>query len=255
MIACGQVSQNKNKTQSPMAKTAKTLPKENPSHGESGPFSVVPPPLKPANQGAFVVLKPRNLWGLTMIRALLTVSTLSIVALGLYVYTPAFITKTIPLANVSLMGNDNALTGLVIQGLDQQQKPFTLHAKSAHAPTLESDVLLQNVRADLTAGGGDPLSLTSDEGVFNQKKQTLHLKGNVILLKKQDSFRLKDLIIDLKTQQATSLSGVNAALPMGQITAEGLRITDQGKTITFEGKSQFTRNTAPAPSPATTDHP
>ena len=74
-----------------------------------------------------------------------------------------------------------------------------------------------------------------------------------MMLKKQDAFRLKDLIIDLKTQQASSLSGVDAALPMGQITAEGLRITDQGKTITFEGKSQFTRNTAP--SPAMADHP
>ena len=236
-----------------MAKTAKTLSKKDPSHGDSTLFSVVPPSLKPANQGTVVVLKPKNLWGLTMIRALLTLSVFSIVALGLYVYTPAFITKTIPLANVSLMGNDNAVTGLVIQGLDQQQKPFTLHAKSAHAPTLESDVLLHKVRADLTAGGGDPLSLTADEGIFNQKKQTLHLKGNVMMLKKQDAFRLKDLIIDLKTQQASSLSGVDAALPMGQITAEGLRITDQGKTITFEGKSQFTRNTAP--SPAMADHP
>ena len=236
-----------------MAKTAKTLSKKDLSHGESPLFSVVPPSLKPANQGTVVVLKPRNLWGLTMIRALLTLSVFSIVALGLYVYTPAFITKTIPLANVSLMGNDNAVTGLVIQGLDQQQKPFTLHAQSAHAPTLESDVLLHKVRADLTAGGGDPLSLTADEGIFNQKKQTLHLKGNVMMLKKQDAFRLKDLIIDLKTQQASSLSGVDAALPMGQITAEGLRITDQGKTITFEGKSQFTRNTAP--SPAMADHP
>ena len=236
-----------------MAKTAKTLSKKDPSHGESTLFSVVPPSLKPANQGTVVVLKPRNLWGLTMIRALLTLSVFSIVALGLYVYTPVFITKTIPLANVSLMGNDNAVTGLVIQGLDQQQKPFTLHAQSAHAPTLESDVLLHKVRADLTAGGGDPLSLTADEGIFNQKKQTLHLKGNVMMLKKQDAFRLKDLIIDLKTQQASSLSGVDAALPMGQITAEGLRITDQGKTITFEGKSQFTRNTAP--SPAMADHP
>ncbi len=238
-----------------MAKTATILSKGNPAHGESPVFSVVSPPLKPANQGTVVVLKPRNLWGLTMIRALLTVSALSIVALGLYVYTPAFITKTIPLANVSLMGNDNAVTGLVIQGLDQQQKPFTLHAESAHAPTLESDVLLHTVRADLTAGGGDPLSLTADEGVFNQKKQTLHLKGNVMLLKQQDAFRLKDLIIDLKSQQASSLSGVDATLPMGQITAEGLRITDQGKTITFEGKSQFTRNTPPQSSPPTVDHP
>jgi lipopolysaccharide export system protein LptC len=238
-----------------MAQTAKTLSKANPSQGESPVLSVAPPPLKPANQGTFFAFRPRNLWGLTMIRALLTVSTLGIVALGLYVYTPAFITKTIPLANVSLMGNDNAVTGLVIQGMDQQQKPFTLHAESAHAPTLESDVLLHTVRADLTTGTGTPLSLTADEGVFNQKNQTLHLKGNVMLLKQQDAFRLKDLIIDLKSQQASSVSGVDAALPMGKITAEGLRITDQGKTITFEGKSKFTRNTDPAPSPATVDHP
>jgi lipopolysaccharide export system protein LptC len=238
-----------------MAQTAKTLSKASPSHGESGVLSVVPPPLKPANQGMIFPLRPRKLWGLMMIRVALTISALGIVVLGLYVYTPALITQTIPLANVSLMGNDNAVSGVVIRGRDQQQNPFILYADSAHAPTLASDVLLHKVRVDLTVSEGDLLSLTSDEGVFNQTNQTLHLKGNVMMLKKQDTFRLKDLIIDLKTQQASSLSGVDAALPMGKITAEGLRITDQGKTITFEGKSQFTRNTAPAPSPATADHP
>jgi lipopolysaccharide export system protein LptC len=238
-----------------MAQTAKTLSKGNPSHGESPVFSVVPPPLKPANQDMFLALKPRRLWGLTMIRALLTLSLFSIVALGLYVYTPAFITKTIPLANVSLMGDDNAVTGLVIQGMDQQQKPFTLHAQSAHAPTLEADVLLHNVRVDLTISQGEVLSLTADEAIYNQKKQTLHMKSNVVLVKKQESFRLKDLIIDLKTQQATSVSGVNAALPMGNITADGLRITDQGKTITFEGQTQFTRDTTTPKRPASPDQP
>lgn len=238
-----------------MAPTATDQRKRAPSPLKAPVSVVVPPPMKPANQGTLVALTPRNPWGLTMIRALLALSLFGIVALGLYVYTPAFITKSIPLANVSLMGNDNAVTGLVIQGMDQHQNPFTLHAQSAHAPTLESDVLLNNVRADLTVSQGDPLSLTANEAIYNQKKQTLHMKGNVLLLKKQESFRLKDLIIDLKTQQATSLSGVNAALPMGKITAEGLRITDQGKTITFEGQSQFTRDAAPPPRPSSPDQP
>lgn len=234
-----------------MAQTAKPLPKETAPAEASGVLSIVPPPLKPANQGIFVVLKPRNHRGLVMIRALLTLCVFGIVLLGLYVYQPALITKTIPLANVSLMGNDNAVTGVVIQGVDPQQKPFTLHAASAHAPTLESDVLLHTVRVDFTVSQNTVLSLTSDEAIFNQNNQTLHMKGNVVLLKDQDAFRLKELLIDLKTQQANSFSGVNAALPMGTITAEGLRITDQGKTITFQGKSQFTRDT---PSPAKADH-
>ena len=237
-----------------MVQNAKTVSKPNPSYGKPSLVGVVPPPLRSANAGTVAALRPSNLWGLTMIRIFLTVGAFGIVVLGLYVYTPALITQTIPLANVSLMGNDNSVSGVVIRGMDQQQKPFTLHADSAHAPTLSSDVLLHKVRVDLTVSQGDLLSLTSDEGVFNQTSQTLLLKGNVVLLKQEESFRLKELLIDLKTQQASSVSGVNAALPMGSITAEGLRITDQGKTITFQGKSQFTRNAA-TPRPATADQP
>jgi lipopolysaccharide export system protein LptC len=202
---------------------------------------VLAPPLMAANQAVPVLFKPNNPWGLTMIRLFLMICVLGIIGLGLYVYTPALITKTIPLANVAVVGQDNAVTGLVIQGIDQYQKPFTIHAESARAPTMDADVALEKVRADLTVSQQYPVSLVADHAIFNQKNQTLHMMGNVVLLKQAESFRLKELLIDLKTQEATSFSGVNAALPMGNIMADGLRITDKGKTITFEGKSQFIR--------------
>ena len=198
--------------------------------------------LNAANTTPIIQINYDYPWGLLMIRTILILCLVSFSVIGFYLYQPKALDKTIPMADLTVSGDENSVTGLVINGSDKNNKPFTIMAKNARTPDLNSDVFLEKVQATMTLSSSLPVVITADTAVFNQKEQMLRLISNVVLQKTDERFKLNELNIDLNTQQATSFSGVNATVPMGNITAEGLKISDGGDIITFQGKSQFHNN-------------
>jgi lipopolysaccharide export system protein LptC len=129
------------------------------------------------------------------------------------------------------------------KGLDQHGQPFTLTASAANDQGTD-DVALAGPQGDITLSTGAWLMLRSDAGLFNQKLQTLGLKGNVTLYRNDGTtMSAPDAKIDLKQGSANSTSPVQAAGPFGTLNAAGgFALTDRGADVIFNGPATLTLN-------------
>jgi lipopolysaccharide export system protein LptC len=129
------------------------------------------------------------------------------------------------------------------KGLDQHGQPFTLSANAANDQGTD-DVALAGPQGDISLSTGAWLMLKSDAGLFNQKLQTLGLKGNVTLYRNDGTMMTApDAKIDLKQGNANSASPVQAAGPFGTLNAAGgFNLSDRGADVVFNGPATLTLN-------------
>ncbi|MDE8348414.1 MAG: LPS export ABC transporter periplasmic protein LptC [Acidocella sp.] len=128
-------------------------------------------------------------------------------------------------------------------GIDQHGQPFTVTADGAHDQGTD-DVALTKPQGDITLTSGAWMMLKSDSGLFNQKLQTLGLKGNVTLYRNDGtSMTAPDAQIDLKLGDANSTSPVQAEGPFGTLNAAGgFTLTQHGADVVFNGPAQLHLN-------------
>lgn len=131
-------------------------------------------------------------------------------------------------------------------GADKENQPYSVTADLARRLTggsLAEDaetVELEMPKADIMMKDGTWLVLTSKTGVFARGNQTLDLKGAVNLF--HDSgyeFRTEIAEIDLAAGSAGGTAPVEGQGPFGNLTAEGFKLINRGKTIFFTGKSKL----------------
>jgi lipopolysaccharide export system protein LptC len=128
-------------------------------------------------------------------------------------------------------------------GLDQHGQPFTVTADAAHDEGTD-DVALAKPQGDITLTSGAWLMLKSDAGLFNQKLQTLGLKGNVTLYRNDGTtMTAPDATINLKLGDANSTSPVQAQGPFGTLNAVGgFNLTERGADVMFNGPAELDLN-------------
>jgi len=125
-------------------------------------------------------------------------------------------------------------------GTDSRQQPYVITADLAR--NVDSDgarVALAAPKADILLADGTWLIMSASEGLYERKGQTLELSGEVNLF--HDSgyeFRTDHAVIDLDAGQARGERPVRGQGPFGDLSAEGFRITDQGKTLVFPGPAR-----------------
>jgi lipopolysaccharide export system protein LptC len=137
------------------------------------------------------------------------------------------------------------MEGAAYRGMDQHGQPFTLTADSANQTNGDA-IALSQPQGDITLTSGAWLMLKSDAGLFNQRLQTLGLKGNVTLYRNDGTMMTgPDAKIDLKQGSAISASPVQAAGPFGTLNAaNGFVLTDRGEDVVFNGPVTLTLNQA-----------
>jgi lipopolysaccharide export system protein LptC len=140
------------------------------------------------------------------------------------------------------------MEGASYRGVDQRGQPFTLTADAANQQNAD-DIALSQPQGDITLTSGAWLMLKSDAGLFDQKLQTLGLKGNVTLYRNDGTMMLSpDAKIDLKAGSAVSASPVQANGPFGTLNAAGgFVLSDRGADVVFNGPVTLTLNQAAPP--------
>lgn len=133
-------------------------------------------------------------------------------------------------------------------GTDSSDQPFSITADLAKNFQLRKDfwqtgapVELEMPKADVTLEDGSWLVLTANSGLLTPRNKTLDLLGEVNLF--HDSgyeLRTEKATVDLRAGAATSDQPVEGQGPFGTLKAEGMRLTDKGKTIIFTGKARLT---------------
>ena len=127
------------------------------------------------------------------------------------------------------------------QGLDDQSQLYAITADMARNMLKGSTAIeLDMPKADLALKDGTWLVLTAETGVYVRESRSLALKGSVNLF--HDSgyeIRTAEADIDLARSFAQGVVPVEGHGPFGEIKAQGFRLEDKGKLITFRGKSRL----------------
>lgn len=126
-------------------------------------------------------------------------------------------------------------------GINKSTLPYTVTAPLAVQDSPGADEIeLTNPKTDITLEDGSWLAITADRGTYFQSRQTLDLFGMVNLF--HDSgyeFQSTRAHIDLIAGTAEGDEPVTGQGPFGELTAEGFRISDKGKTIHFTGTAKL----------------
>lgn len=122
-----------------------------------------------------------------------------------------------------------------VHGFDDEEQPYSINSVSASQdPDQPHLVSLNIVTGKLRKASGQIVTVDADTGNYNSKIKTLDLAGNVRIVS-ADRFvaTMPSARITLENKQLFTEDHVIVTLKSGNITANGLKITDDGKNITF----------------------
>jgi lipopolysaccharide export system protein LptC len=126
-------------------------------------------------------------------------------------------------------------------GTDKKNQPFSITADMAK--TLITDgtsIELEMPKADIGIDDGTWFAVIANDGIYNQKIQSLELAGDVNLF--HDSgyeFNTAKVTIDLIKGVAIGNAAINGHGPFGNVTAEGFLIGRDNNQFLFTGKSKL----------------
>ena len=148
------------------------------------------------------------------------------------------------LSFAALTANENEDPSMVnprYLGIDGENQAFSITADLARRLAEGSSAVeLEMPKADITLSDGTWLVVTANSGVYKQIKKTLELTGAVNMF--HDSgyeFTTSKVRIDLEKGIAEGDAAVKGQGPFGDLSGEGFRLIDKGKTIVFTGKSKL----------------
>ncbi len=125
------------------------------------------------------------------------------------------------------------------QGVDEQNRPYTVTASLATQGGNEDVVVLNEPRADLLLGDSAWVYLESQRGRFDRPTNRLDLAGQVTVHHDDGTqFVTETAAIDLAAGAASGDAPVAAQGPFGNLTAEGFRLFDRGQVVVFTGRAR-----------------
>jgi lipopolysaccharide export system protein LptC len=127
-------------------------------------------------------------------------------------------------------------------GTDDADRPFTITAtKATHDEADQNRITLHALQADVTMRNGAWLSMTAERGVYDRTRQTLRLDGPIDLFSDLGyEFHGTGANVDLGAGRAVTDQPVQRQGRWGPVRAAGLRFSDRGQTLLFQGEVRTT---------------
>jgi lipopolysaccharide export system protein LptC len=128
------------------------------------------------------------------------------------------------------------------QGLDEQNRPYTVTAQLARMPSMapgEAEiVLLTEPTADILLGEGAWIYAESRAGRYDRGAQLLDLEGDVTIFHDNGAmFRTEQAPVRLQDGHASGERATMAQGPFGTVHAEGFELIDRGAVVIFTGRA------------------
>jgi len=126
-------------------------------------------------------------------------------------------------------------------GVDRKGQPFSITAETVSYVDPEGNMMeLETPEADITLTGGAWVAVTADSGLYDREGENLELTGAVNMFHDDGyQFRTTEAIIDLEAGTAAGSKPVEAQGPFGEVSAEGFKVLDEGRTVLFEGQAKM----------------
>jgi lipopolysaccharide export system protein LptC len=125
------------------------------------------------------------------------------------------------------------------QGLDEENRPFTVTATVATQTENPDIVDLDRPRADVLLTDGSWVLLESDQGRFDKARHRLDLSGDVTLWQDGGNLLVTAAAeVQLQEGAASGDAPVAAQGPFGTLVSEGFRLTERGQVVVFTGRAR-----------------
>ncbi|MGJ5175106.1 LPS export ABC transporter periplasmic protein LptC [Bradyrhizobium oligotrophicum] len=155
--------------------------------------------------------------------------------------------------NLVISGRKITMETPHLTGFTPDQRPYDLVAKSAVQDLTDPDhVELNILRAKVLMEDQSIVTLNAKTGVFDTKQQQLELTKDIVLTTSTGyEARLSRASVDMAKGTVSSDERVDVKLTNGTLSADHLRITDNGEVVRFEGNVVMNLDNVNA-APATT---
>lgn len=146
---------------------------------------------------------------------------------------------TVPVGSAEV--SDLTMTNPRFIGVDANGQNFEMTAASAQQQSKDSPlVTLAAPKADIGLKSGDWLALSARKGVYDRISKTAKFAGTVTIYRDDGYiFETNALKVDLAAGTAASNQKVTASGPLGQASAEGIRLRKRGQHITLTGSAKI----------------
>lgn len=146
-------------------------------------------------------------------------------------------TITLDLAGGTTLSKSGELTMVKPRffGVDAQKRPFVVTAVSATQDRDDKNRIgMESLQAEMTMRDGRWLTVMAPAGLFDRTAATLRLEGPVDFYSDDGfEFHAVHADIDLQAGSALSRAPVHGQAPFGDISAEGLEISESGQVLRF----------------------
>ena len=130
-----------------------------------------------------------------------------------------------------------------IAGFDRQQQPYEILARNGLQDKTNANLVhLEQVSGTFKKVTGETFQLLSKTGLYDSKSKGLDLEGAVKIIRADHFTATMDKAhVNVETKDLDSNVPVVVEMSTGSIKANGMRISDNGKTVMFVNgvKAQF----------------
>jgi lipopolysaccharide export system protein LptC len=134
------------------------------------------------------------------------------------------------------------VSGSQFTGFDKQRQPFSVRAERAVQDTTDaSKVYLERVVAELTRNSGEEIAISSLTALYDADKKSIDLDGKVEL-SSRDQFvaTMAKAKVTIDDKRLLSEVPVTVRHKRGEIHANGMAISDEGRRIVFFNRVRAT---------------
>jgi lipopolysaccharide export system protein LptC len=195
--------------------------------------------------------------------AAVVLSLLAIIAVSVFNPFRMLLPKLpVDMGNLVVSGTKITMESPHLAGFSTDQRPYELWAKAAIQDLTDPDhVELQTLRAKMLMEDRSTVTMDARTGFFDSKQQLLDLRKDIFLQSSTGyEAKLSQAFVDINKGTVTSDEHVDVKLLNGTLTADKLRIYNNGELVRFEGNvvmnlimdnppAQAEAEPAPAPAP------
>jgi len=172
-------------------------------------------------------------------------SLLAMVAVGLVAYLEPFRKiENLSFGSLGVSGTNVTMEAPKLTGFKNDNRPYEVTASAATQDVKNPNfVELKDLRARIvTDDKGSAARLEANVGVLDTQKERMDLRQNVrVRTDAGQEVQMRSALVDFKGGTVVSNEPVTVILGgNGQIEAEGLRVTENGKVMSFRGRVRTT---------------
>ena len=140
-----------------------------------------------------------------------------------------------------VLENQEKTQKYTFQGIDEFNQPFFLQAKKYQKIiNNENKLLFEKPNAEINLRNGKWLTVVANEGIFDIKKQTLELMGDVLFLHSDgQQIDTNNAVIDLKKAIIYGNKKIFGKNETINFSSEGFKVVKTGKIFLLLGKSKI----------------